>query len=249
MCLAFGFMLQSGMFYRLQLKPRSYGRYHFIKGDVSEFSLLIWAVLILLPAIWVWRKAFGRLISFLNHVASDDHLTSTGSEIRDADSRFIDSDPFVGDRPMELSARGSKKKSVESGERHESPAVAARSTSIGPRLGRVAYAVAVLAVILVTNVLFRSQFSLHSRMTDLQLFVTVVANPTAVWQPLSAGILGYSILLSIVLSTLGFLRSKDAGGRGKIVAFLMLGYFIVPPVWLLSIYLMVIKRRAVKDDA
>jgi len=53
--------------------------------------------------------------------------------------------------------------------------------------------------------------------------------------------LGVRFAASIALCYVSIDRAKNAGGRGMFIAWLQLLFFLIPPVWLGTIYLMLVR--------
>ncbi len=87
--LVFGILLKGGVFDRLGYNKftemnitddgnvvystesrfdREVNRYEFIGTDLSEWWVLIWILILAIPAVWVWRKP---LFSWLNRIAEE----------------------------------------------------------------------------------------------------------------------------------------------------------------------------------
>ena len=111
-------------------------------------------------------------------------------------------------------------------------------------MGRVAYTGLIIGLLVIASVIVWSLHPLPMRMTHLQFLVFVGLFPTQMGHiPSQPPIILLNVVLSIVLCYLSIARSKNAGGRGKVLAYLMLLYWFFPPVWLGSIYLMCAKER------
>ena len=72
-----GLCLMNGIFSDEPTRFRVLGRYHIYKWDVEDTipAVLIWILLFVLPAVWVFRKplwkAVGKAIGFLNKKADE----------------------------------------------------------------------------------------------------------------------------------------------------------------------------------
>tara|TARA_Y100000589_G_C27126327_1_gene618688 strand:- start:810 stop:1274 length:465 start_codon:yes stop_codon:yes gene_type:complete len=65
--LVFGILASSGVFDNERLRYSE--SWSFGRGNIADYSTLIWIFIFVLPTVWVWRKPILKLIGFLNKSA------------------------------------------------------------------------------------------------------------------------------------------------------------------------------------